>query len=67
MEGAEPADTQIMICTQCGQQGTIQRGDAYYCGACSITADWREIINLVQDARVETPIAGQEQPLPRSA
>jgi len=46
---------------------TVKRGDVLYCGACSLALDWQEMIHLVQDARVETPIAGRGEPIARSA
>lgn len=56
-----------MNCTRCGAHATIKRGDGYVCGACSIAADWQELILLVQDARVETAVAGQPGSERRSA
>jgi hypothetical protein len=50
-----------MNCTRCGGEATVQRGEAYYCGGCAIAVDWQQIIELVQDARVETPVAGAAQ------
>ena len=44
-------------------------GEAWYrsyCGACSISIDWQDIIHLVQDARVETPVAGRGEQITRS-
>lgn len=37
----------------------VKRGDSFFCGNCAINRDWQEIIALVQDARVETPVAGR--------
>lgn len=56
-----------MNCTRCGAHATIKRDDGYVCGSCSIAADWREIIRLVQDARVDSPVAGQGDPTRRTA
>lgn len=39
----------------------MKRGEDFYCGSCSISADWQEIIRLVQDARVDTPVAGRDE------
>ena len=56
-----------MTCTRCGKPATVKRGTALYCGACSISIDWQDIIHLVQDARVETPVAGRGEQITRSA
>lgn len=40
----------------------MKRGDSFFCGNCAVNRDWQEIIALVQDARVETPVAGQTLP-----
>ena len=61
------ADIGTMNCTRCDQPATVKRGDVLYCGACSLALDWQEMIHLVQDARVETPIAGRGEPIARSA
>jgi len=47
-----------MKCSRCGADAVVKRGDAYFCGTCAIACDWQELITLVQDARVETPVAG---------
>ena len=52
-----------MNCTRCGKPGTLTRGDATLCGACSLTLDWQELTRLIQDARVETPVAGRPEPI----
>lgn len=39
----------------------MKRGEGYFCGRCAITKDWQELIRVIQDARVETPIAGQHE------
>jgi len=36
----------------------VKRADGDYCEDCSITLDWQRLISLIQDARVETPVAG---------
>jgi hypothetical protein len=36
----------------------VKRDDGYYCGKCALTRDWQEIIGVIQDARVDTPVAG---------
>lgn len=51
-----------MICTRCGNSAVVKRADGYYCGKCALTRDWREIIDIIQDARVETPVAGGGAP-----
>ena len=48
----------VMKCTRCGADAVVKRGDAYFCGTCAIARDWQELITMVQDARVETPVAG---------
>jgi hypothetical protein len=45
----------------------VERPDGYYCGACALTRDWQELIAIVQDARVETPVAAEDDPVPESA
>lgn len=47
-----------MKCIRCGGDAVVKRGEDYYCGNCSITLDWQQLITLVQDASVETPVAG---------
>ncbi len=51
-----------MVCVRCGAAAVVTRGNEFYCGKCALTRDWEEIISIVQDARVETPVAGQEVP-----
>jgi hypothetical protein len=48
-----------MECTRCGGHAVVKRADEFFCGKCAIAADWRTIIASVQDARVDTPVAGQ--------
>ncbi|MDX1689470.1 MAG: hypothetical protein R3290_00465 [Acidimicrobiia bacterium] len=47
-----------MTCSRCGGDAVVKRNSAYYCGKCALARDWHEIIQLVQDARVETPVGG---------
>jgi hypothetical protein len=56
-----------MICTRCGKAATLKRGDISYCGTCALTLDWQELTRLIQDARVETPVAGRPEVVVRSA
>ena len=49
-----------MKCTRCNAEAVRRRGDKYYCGSCSVVADWQALIATIQDARVETPIAGAD-------
>ena len=51
-----------MECSRCGGDAVVKRGDSFFCGNCAVNRDWQEIIALVQDARVETPVAGRPQP-----
>ncbi|HLA67561.1 MAG TPA: hypothetical protein VJP05_08785 [Acidimicrobiia bacterium] len=51
-----------MKCTRCGSDAVVKRDDSFFCGSCAITLDWQELIMLVQDARVETPVAGRGEP-----
>lgn len=55
-----------MICTRCGKAATLKRGDVPYCGACSLTLDWQELTRLIQDANVETPVAGRPEVIARA-
>ncbi len=48
-----------MACTRCGGDAVVKRDSAFYCGKCALARDWHEVIQIVQDARVETPVAGQ--------
>ena len=50
-----------MSCTHCGAGAVLKRGDTYFCGKCAIAADWQGIIAAIQDARVDTPVAGLAQ------
>ena len=52
--------TPYMKCNRCNAEAVTKRGDAYYCGTCSISADWQSLIAAIQDARVETPVAGSD-------
>jgi hypothetical protein len=45
----------------------VKRPDGYYCGACALTRDWRELIGIVQDARAGGPIVAEEEPAPETA
>jgi hypothetical protein len=56
-----------MQCSRCGEAAMVERPDGHYCGACALTRDWRELIAIVQDATVATPVAGEEEPVPESA
>jgi len=47
-----------MKCRNCHADAVVKRGDTYFCGKCSISADWQMLIASIQDARVETPVAG---------
>ena len=51
-----------MECIRCGGDAVVKRGDSFFCGNCAINCDWQEIIALIQDARVETPVAGRQEP-----
>ena len=57
--GRLPAETLPMKCTECGAGAAVKRGEDYFCGTCAINRDWQELIAVVQDARVETPVAGR--------
>ena len=48
-----------MECIRCGAGAVVKKDEGYFCGTCAIRRDWQEIIALVQDARVETPVAGR--------
>lgn len=50
-----------MECSRCGGDAVVKRDDSLFCGECAINRDWQEIIALVQDARVESPVAGQQE------
>jgi len=47
-----------MSCTRCGGDAVVKRGENLLCGKCAIAADWQSVIAAIQDARVETPVAG---------
>ncbi len=49
-----------MKCSRCNGDAVVRRGEAYYCGKCAVSADWQQLIATIQDARVETPVAGAE-------
>lgn len=49
-----------MKCSRCNADAVKHHGDASLCGRCAVTADWQALITSVQDARVETPVAGIE-------
>ncbi|MEE9297664.1 MAG: hypothetical protein V3V29_01335 [Acidimicrobiia bacterium] len=38
----------------------MERGGVHFCGTCAISADWQHLIATIQDARVDTPVAGGE-------
>jgi hypothetical protein len=48
-----------MECMRCGARAVVERDDGHFCRTCAITRDWQEILALVQDARVDTPVAGR--------
>ena len=48
-----------MTCSRCGSDAVVKRDSAFYCGKCALARDWHEVIQIVQDARVDTPVAGQ--------
>ncbi|NQV06320.1 hypothetical protein HQ535_07200 [bacterium] len=47
-----------MQCNRCGETAVVKRAETFFCGKCALTRDWQEIIDLVQDGRVEVPVAG---------
>lgn len=51
-----------MTCTRCGAAAVVKRADDFFCGKCALVHDWEQIIDLVQDARIETPVAGGVRP-----
>jgi hypothetical protein len=56
-----------MDCTRCGgKDASITRDNGTYCAGCARDRDWQELIALVQDAQVRTPVAGDGRVL-RSA
>jgi hypothetical protein len=62
-----PADVSAMNCTRCGvADASISKDDGSYCAGCASIRDWQELIALVQDALVTTPVAGDGRVL-RSA
>ena len=48
----------LMQCHRCSDTAVVKRGESYFCGKCALTRDWQEIIDIVQDGAVETPVAG---------
>jgi hypothetical protein len=48
-----------MQCNRCGAPAVVQRGDDFLCGRCGVTRDWQEVISVLQDATVVTPVAGR--------
>ncbi|MDP2624032.1 MAG: hypothetical protein Q8Q29_09565 [Actinomycetota bacterium] len=50
-----------MECSRCGGDAVVKRGDSFYCGNCAINRDWQEIIALVQDAKVDIPVASSQE------
>jgi hypothetical protein len=50
-----------MICIRCGDSAVVKRDDGYYCGKCALTRDWQEIVGVIQDAQVSTPVAREEE------
>lgn len=57
--GPPCAEIQGMECIRCGAGAVVNRDDGDFCGECALRRDWQKIIALVQDARVETPVAGR--------
>jgi hypothetical protein len=56
-----------MECTRCeSAEVATLRGDEALCAECAQARDWQDLIAIVQDAHVESPIAG-ERPIARSA
>lgn len=47
-----------MDCTHCGSEAVVKRGEAFFCAKCAIASDWQQIIVELQDATVESPVAG---------
>jgi len=47
-----------MQCSRCGATAVVKRGDGYFCGKCAVSRDWEEVIAVIQDASVATPVAG---------
>ena len=47
-----------MKCSRCKADAVRLRGEQYLCSRCSVSADWQDLIAMIQDARVETPVAG---------
>ncbi|WKZ81639.1 MAG: hypothetical protein QY307_05925 [Acidimicrobiia bacterium] len=56
--GGLVAEDSLMTCSRCSEPGKVRRGDHNFCGACAIAFDWQQVIHLLQDARVESPVAG---------
>ncbi len=46
-----------VTCSRCGGDAVVKRNAAYYCGKCALARDWHEVIQIIQDARVDTPVA----------
>ena len=44
-----------MTCTRCGAAAVVKRAEDFFCGKCALVHDWEQIIDLVQDARIQTP------------
>jgi hypothetical protein len=52
-----------MNCTRCGAAGVVvTKGDESFCASCATIRDWQELIGLIQDAQVSTPVAGGDTP-----
>ncbi len=49
-----------MKCARCNDDAVVRRDETDFCTRCSISADWQTLIAAIQDARVETPVAGGE-------
>ena len=47
-----------MKCARCKADAVVKSGDTMLCGKGSISADWQMLIAAIQDARVDTPVAG---------
>jgi hypothetical protein len=41
----------------------VRRGQSFFCGKCAVSRDWEEVIAILQDATVETPVAS-DPPVP---
>ena len=51
-----------MQCSRCGATAVVRRGQSYFCGKCAVSKDWEEVIAILQDATVETPVATEPPP-----